>query len=124
MFIPCLLISWSNNWIRFCFGRGGLLFCYLGFSVIKPISELNPSSSPSDIVRGTRLTTRKRVLLAMLMVESGIQDYFGSYICTNSKPILQFPLTDEAALELIATKPLFNKSQTRVYLHPLFYFKE
>lgn len=68
-----------------------------------------PSSSPSDIVRGTWLTARKRALLAMLMVESGIQDYFGSYICTNSKPISQFPLTDEAVLELIATKPLFKQ---------------
>lgn len=42
MLIPCLLISWCNNRIRFCFGHGGLLFCYLGVSVIDVvISELN-----------------------------------------------------------------------------------
>lgn len=40
--IPCSLVSWCNNRIRFCFGLGGLLFCYLGVSVIDvTASELN-----------------------------------------------------------------------------------
>lgn len=122
LLIPCLLISWGSNRIRFCFGHGGLLLCYLGVSVIDvTISELN-------------VLTFHPVALQTLMlrVKSGIHNCFGSDICTDPKSInliaetiFQFPLTDKAALANLQPQSCcLNKLQTRVYLHQLFHLKE